>query len=86
VANVLPSLGERSVRQCTVLDLCVPKVPVTAEDDPEVARVSKMIRNTMTRLHAEISTLESALADPTLYQRDAAKAAQASALLARCAR
>jgi ATP-binding cassette subfamily F protein uup len=35
------------------------------------------------RLHAEISTLESALADPTLYQRDAAKAAQASALLAR---
>jgi ATP-binding cassette subfamily F protein uup len=35
------------------------------------------------RLHTEISTLESALADPTLYQRDAAKAAQASALLAR---
>jgi ATP-binding cassette subfamily F protein uup len=35
------------------------------------------------RLHAEISTLETALADPTLYQRDAAKAAQASALLAR---
>ena len=35
------------------------------------------------RLHAEIATLESALADPTLYQRDAAKAAQASALLAR---
>jgi ABC transport system ATP-binding/permease protein len=35
------------------------------------------------RLHVEISTLESALGDPTLYQRDAAKAAQASALLAR---
>jgi ATP-binding cassette subfamily F protein uup len=35
------------------------------------------------RLHAEISTLESALADPSLYQRDAAKAAQAGALLAR---
>jgi ATP-binding cassette subfamily F protein uup len=35
------------------------------------------------RLHAEISTLEAALADPTLYQRDAAKAAQAGALLAR---
>jgi len=35
------------------------------------------------RLHTEISTLESALADPTLYQRDAGKAAQASALLAR---
>ncbi len=38
VANVLPSLGERSVRQCTVLDLCVPKVPVTATDDPDAAR------------------------------------------------
>jgi ATP-binding cassette subfamily F protein uup len=35
------------------------------------------------RLHTEISTLETALADPALYQRDAAKAAQASALLAR---
>ena len=35
------------------------------------------------RIHAEIATLESALADPALYQRDAAKAAQASALLAR---
>ena len=38
VANVLPSLGERSVRQCTVLDLCVPKVEITAEDDPTTAR------------------------------------------------
>ena len=38
VANVLPSLGERSVRQCTVLDLCVPKVEITAEDDPPTAR------------------------------------------------
>jgi ATP-binding cassette subfamily F protein uup len=35
------------------------------------------------RLHTEIATLESALADPALYQRDAAKAAQAGALLAR---
>ena len=25
IANVLPSLGERSVRQCTALDLCIPK-------------------------------------------------------------
>jgi DNA helicase IV len=38
VANVLPSLGERSVRQCTVLDLCVPKVEVTSVDDPAAAR------------------------------------------------
>ncbi|MEZ5830260.1 MAG: ATP-binding cassette domain-containing protein [Dongiaceae bacterium] len=35
------------------------------------------------RLHAEISTLETALADPTFYQRDPAKAAQTSALLSR---
>ncbi len=38
VANVLPSLGERSVRQCTVLDLCVPKVEITGVDDPDAAR------------------------------------------------
>jgi DNA helicase IV len=38
IANVLPSLGERSVRQCTALDLCVPKVPITAVDDPATAR------------------------------------------------
>ena len=38
VGNVLPSLGERSVRQCTVLDLCVPKVEITGVDDPAAAR------------------------------------------------
>jgi DNA helicase IV len=38
IANVLPSLGERSVRQCTVLDLCVPKVTVAAIDDADAAR------------------------------------------------
>jgi DNA helicase IV len=38
VANVLPSLGERSVRQCTVLDLCVPKVEITGVDDVDAAR------------------------------------------------
>ncbi len=38
IGNVLPSLGERSVRQCTVLELCVPKVDVTATDEPELAR------------------------------------------------
>ena len=38
IANVLPSLGERSVRQCTVLDLCVPKVDITGIDEPAVAR------------------------------------------------
>ncbi len=35
------------------------------------------------RLHTEIATLESALADPALYQRNSTKAAQAGALLAR---
>jgi DNA helicase IV len=38
IGNVLPSLGERSVRQTTVLDLCVPKVDVTGVDDPASAR------------------------------------------------
>jgi DNA helicase IV len=38
IANVLPSLGERSVRQCTALDLCIPKVPITDVDDVAAAR------------------------------------------------
>jgi DNA helicase IV len=38
IANVLPSLGERSVRQCTALELCLPKVGITAIDQPELAR------------------------------------------------
>ncbi|MEQ1872658.1 MAG: ATP-binding domain-containing protein [Ilumatobacteraceae bacterium] len=35
IGNVLPSLGERSVQQRTALELCVPKVPITGEDDRE---------------------------------------------------
>ena len=38
IANVLPSLGERSVRQCTAIDLCIPKVEISAVDDVEAAR------------------------------------------------
>jgi DNA helicase IV len=38
IANVLPSLGERSVRQCTALELCLPKVDVTGVDDAGLAR------------------------------------------------
>ncbi len=38
IGNVLPSLGERSVRQCTALDLCVPKVELTGIDTPDEAR------------------------------------------------
>lgn len=37
IGHVLPSLGERSVRQCTVVDLCVPKVEISAVDPPELA-------------------------------------------------
>ena len=38
IANVLPSLGERSVQQRTALELCVPKVEITGEDDRETRR------------------------------------------------
>jgi DNA helicase IV len=38
IANVLPSLGERTVRQCTALDLCLPKVEIGGVDDPSTAR------------------------------------------------
>jgi DNA helicase IV len=38
IANVLPSLGERSVRQCTALELCIPRVELTGADDPDAAR------------------------------------------------
>jgi DNA helicase IV len=38
IANVLPSLGERSVRQTTVDELCIPRVDVTAVDDERLAR------------------------------------------------
>ena len=39
IANVLPSLGERSVQQRTVGDLAVPRVEVAAEDSVVAARV-----------------------------------------------
>jgi DNA helicase IV len=39
VADVLPSLGERSVTQRTLLELATPTVPVSAEDDEDVARL-----------------------------------------------
>src|SRR4029453_429419 len=39
ISNVLPSLGERSVQQRTVLDLCVPRVEVGGVDPTEVARL-----------------------------------------------
>jgi DNA helicase IV len=39
IGNVLPSLGERSVRQVTVGDLCVPRIEVTGADEVDVARL-----------------------------------------------
>ncbi|MEX0846841.1 MAG: hypothetical protein WD023_03600 [Ilumatobacteraceae bacterium] len=40
IGNVLPSLGERSVQQRTVLDLCIPRLPTLAgTDDVEARRV-----------------------------------------------
>lgn len=39
IGHVLPSLGERSVQQRTVLDLCVPRVEVGAADDVATARL-----------------------------------------------
>jgi len=38
IANVLPSLGERTVRQATVDELCIPRVDIAGLDDPELAR------------------------------------------------
>jgi DNA helicase IV len=38
IANVLPSLGERTVRQATVDELCIPRVDVGGVDDAETAR------------------------------------------------
>ena len=38
IANVLPSLGERLVQQRTALEICVPKVEITAIDDDTTRR------------------------------------------------
>ena len=38
ISNVLPSLGEKSVRQATAQELCIPRIDVTSMDEPEVAR------------------------------------------------
>ena len=38
ISNVLPSLGERTVRQATVDELCIPRIEVAGVDDVELAR------------------------------------------------
>jgi ATP-binding cassette subfamily F protein uup len=60
-----------------------PAAPAPARFSMKEQRELDELNAKLDRLHGEIGTLETALADPTLYQRDAAKAAQASALLAR---
>ena len=39
IGNVLPSLGERSVQQRTVLDVCVPRVAISGIDSIELAKL-----------------------------------------------
>ena len=38
ISNVLPSLGERAVRQCTAYDLCIPKIELSGTDTAELER------------------------------------------------
>ncbi len=38
ISNVLPSLGERTVRQSTAHELCIPRIDVTGVDEPDIAR------------------------------------------------
>ena len=60
-----------------------PNAPAPARFSMKEQRELDEINVRLDRLHTEISTLESGLAYPALYQRDAAKAAQAGVLLAR---
>lgn len=57
--------------------------PAAARFSMKEQRELAEIAAKLDRLHSEISTIEAALADPAIYQRDPAKAAQAGALLAR---
>jgi DNA helicase IV len=59
IANVLPSLGERSVRQCTITDLCVPKVDITGSDDAPTAAAKGAAR-----LLEELATAALAVVTP----------------------
>jgi DNA helicase IV len=63
IGNVLPSLGERAVRQATVAELCVPRVDVTALDDAETA----MWKGAADRLddleNAALSAIEASVED-----------------------
>ena len=61
IGNVLPSLGERSVEQRTLLDLMVPRVTVSVVDPPEVA-AAKGALSVTTRLQRLI---EATITPPT---------------------
>jgi DNA helicase IV len=60
ISHVLPSLGERSVRQCTVADLCLPKVELTGTDDPDSARS----KGSVTMLELLVTTALDAVTPP----------------------
>ena len=55
IANVLPSLGERSVQQRTVLDLCIPRLPAVDGVDTAEARRAKGSAEMLAALEAAVT-------------------------------
>ena len=55
IANVLPSLGERSVQQRTVLDLCIPRLDAIDGVDPDDARRAKGSPEMLAALEAAVT-------------------------------
>ena len=67
IGNVLPSLGERSVQQRTVLDLCVPRVEIGALDEVAVARLkgdARMLEVLQRAVHNAITVPTDAIRVP----------------------
>ncbi|HWA50115.1 MAG TPA: ATP-binding cassette domain-containing protein [Dongiaceae bacterium] len=82
--------GEREAAKPAAKKAEPKRVDPVREPAPAAAKFSMKEQRELTditarldKLHGEISTIEAALADPAIYQRDPAKAAQAGALLAR---
>jgi DNA helicase IV len=59
IGHVLPSLGERSVRQATVIDLCVPRVDVSHTDSIELARLKGSERMLAVLANAAVAAIKS---------------------------
>ena len=55
IGNVLPSLGERSVQQRTVLDLCIPRLDTMDGVDPDDVRRAKGSPEMLVALEAAIT-------------------------------